>query len=88
MPHRPHRPQIARRRHGDAPEGTNRVWHGTRFNIINASKGPKHLAAKNHFVAMVGEYVGTCLFMIFALGGTKCVGRPLLVPRPCSRALR
>ncbi|GAA5889867.1 hypothetical protein JCM8208_001151 [Rhodotorula glutinis] len=76
MPHRPHRPHIARRRHGDAPEGTNRVWHGTRFNIIDASKGPKHLAAKNHFVAMVGEYVGTCLFMIFALGGTNVANVP------------
>jgi len=23
------------------------------------------------FIAMIGEYVGTVLFMIFALGGTK-----------------
>lgn len=28
------------------------------------------------FVAMIGEYVGTTLFMIFALGGTKWVQRP------------
>jgi aquaporin related protein len=27
------------------------------------------------FVAMIGEYVGTTLFMIFALGGTKWVDR-------------
>ena len=71
MPHRPHRPHIARRRHGDPPEGTNRFVHGTRFNIRDASQGPKTLALKNHLVACIGEYVGTCLFMIFALGGTK-----------------
>ena len=79
-----HRPHVGRR-HGDPPAGTSRIVHGSRFNIAAASKGPKHLAAKNHFVAMVGEYVGTCLFMIFALGGTKCVGRS--PPPPASSLL-
>ncbi|GAA5841135.1 hypothetical protein JCM9279_000551 [Rhodotorula babjevae] len=71
-----HGPHIAKRRHGDPPDGTSRIVHGSRFNIAAASKGPKHLAAKNHFVAMVGEYVGTCLFMIFALGGTNVANVP------------
>ncbi|GAA5889896.1 hypothetical protein JCM8208_001161 [Rhodotorula glutinis] len=72
----PHRPHFSRRLHGDAPEGTSRIWYGTRFNIDDASRAPKRLAAKNHFVAMVGEYVGTCLFMIFALGGTNVANVP------------
>jgi len=42
------------------------AWH-----IRKAPKGPKSLAIKNHFIAMIGEYVGTVLFMIFALGGTN-----------------
>lgn len=35
------------------------------------------------FIAMVGEFVGTVLFMIFALGGTKSV--PLV---PLSKSKR
>jgi len=34
------------------------------------------LALKNHFIAMIGEYVGTVLFMIFALGGTNVALTP------------
>ncbi|WVQ85388.1 hypothetical protein IAT38_007553 [Cryptococcus sp. DSM 104549] len=35
-----------------------------------APQGPKNLAYKNHFVAMIGEFVGTTLFILFCLGGT------------------
>ncbi len=31
------------------------------------------LAVKNHLVAMMGEFVGTFLFLLFALGGTNVV---------------
>ncbi|ORX35963.1 aquaporin-like protein [Kockovaella imperatae] len=37
---------------------------------------PRMLKFKNHFIAMVGEYVGTVLFMIFALGGTNVANMP------------
>ncbi|WWC99730.1 hypothetical protein V866_006635 [Kwoniella sp. B9012] len=42
------------------------TWH-----LKKPQQGPATLAIKNHFIAMVGEYVGTVLFMIFALGGTN-----------------
>ncbi|ORY23218.1 aquaporin-like protein [Naematelia encephala] len=41
------------------------------WNLTKPQQGPASLALKNHFIAMVGEYVGTVLFMIFALGGTN-----------------
>ncbi|KAF7970103.1 hypothetical protein HWV62_24976 [Athelia sp. TMB] len=41
------------------------------WNLKKPEQGPAMLAIKNHFIAMIGEYVGTVLFMIFALGGTK-----------------
>ena len=31
------------------------------------------LSAKNHFIAMMGEFVGTFLFLFFAFGGTNAV---------------
>ncbi|GFZ43569.1 Putative uncharacterized protein [Saitozyma sp. JCM 24511] len=34
-------------------------------------KPPMSLQVKNHVVAMIGEYVGTVLFLMFAFGGTK-----------------
>ncbi|GAA5868097.1 hypothetical protein JCM8547_003342 [Rhodosporidiobolus lusitaniae] len=46
-------------------------WH-----LRRPTKGPKSLAIKNHFIAMVGEFVGTSLFMIFALGGTNVANIP------------
>ncbi|GAA5821933.1 hypothetical protein JCM11251_004784 [Rhodosporidiobolus azoricus] len=46
-------------------------WH-----LRKPSQGPAALAAKNHFVAVVGEFVGTTLFMIFALGGTNVANIP------------
>ncbi|GAA6023104.1 hypothetical protein JCM10207_007721 [Rhodosporidiobolus poonsookiae] len=47
------------------------AWH-----LRRPTKGPASLAARNHFIAMVGEYVGTTLFMIFALGGTNVANIP------------
>ncbi|WWD17853.1 hypothetical protein CI109_102297 [Kwoniella shandongensis] len=46
-------------------------WH-----LKTPTQGPATLAIKNHFIAMVGEYVGTVLFMIFALGGTNVANIP------------
>jgi aquaporin related protein len=31
------------------------------------------LAAKNHFIAMMAEFTGTFMFLLFALGGTNVV---------------
>lgn len=31
------------------------------------------LSLKNHFIAMMGEFVGTFLFLLFAFGGTNAV---------------
>jgi aquaporin related protein len=31
------------------------------------------LAVKNHFIAMMSEFAGTFLFLLFALGGTNVV---------------
>ncbi|WWC58698.1 uncharacterized protein I303_101242 [Kwoniella dejecticola CBS 10117] len=47
------------------------TWH-----LKKPAQGPATLAIKNHFIAMVGEYVGTVLFMIFALGGTNVANIP------------
>ncbi|WWC66295.1 uncharacterized protein I206_100196 [Kwoniella pini CBS 10737] len=47
------------------------TWH-----LKTPTQGPATLAIKNHFIAMIGEYVGTVLFMIFALGGTNVANIP------------
>ncbi|KAK8865956.1 hypothetical protein IAR55_001105 [Kwoniella newhampshirensis] len=53
-------------------KGRNPInWH-----LRTPTQGPASLAIKNHFIAMVGEYVGTVLFMIFALGGTNVANIP------------
>ncbi|KAK5127316.1 hypothetical protein LTR08_004355 [Meristemomyces frigidus] len=41
----------------------------TAMRIPFARRIPDHI--RNHFVAMCGEYVGTVLFLFFALGGTQ-----------------
>ncbi|GAA5986434.1 hypothetical protein JCM11641_000999 [Rhodosporidiobolus odoratus] len=46
------------------------------YHLRKPMQGPTSLAIKNHFVAMVGEFVGTTLFMIFALGGTNVANIP------------
>ncbi|GAA5823247.1 hypothetical protein JCM3770_000096 [Rhodotorula araucariae] len=57
-----------------------REHHPSRFNyhIRRPAYGPRRLAIKNHVVAMVGEYVGTTLFLMFALGGTNVANTPTL----------
>ncbi|GFZ47397.1 Aquaporin-2 [Saitozyma sp. JCM 24511] len=54
----------------DTPRGKSRRgpfnWH-----LRRPEQGPVALAIKNHFIAMVGEYVGTVLFLMFAFGGTN-----------------
>jgi MIP family channel proteins len=39
-------------------------------------KPPMSLQVKNHVVAMIGEYVGTVLFLMFAFGGTNVALAP------------
>ncbi|KAJ9108067.1 hypothetical protein QFC20_003636 [Naganishia adeliensis] len=46
------------------------------WNIKKADQVPRRLAIKNHFVAMVGEYVGTTLFLLLALGATNVANVP------------
>ncbi|KAJ9108594.1 hypothetical protein QFC19_002310 [Naganishia cerealis] len=47
-----------------------------KWNIRKADQAPARLAIKNHFVAMVGEYVGTTLFLLLALGATNVANIP------------
>ena len=37
---------------------------------------------KNHLVAMLSEFVGTFLFLLFAFGGTNAVNDPTVVDSP------
>lgn len=60
----------ARRRHRLRQRGPL-GWHTRK-----ADQGPTSLALKNHFIAMIGEFVGTVLFLIFALGGTNVALTP------------
>ncbi|KAJ9115885.1 hypothetical protein QFC22_005028 [Naganishia vaughanmartiniae] len=46
------------------------------WNVRKADQAPARLAIKNHFVAMVGEYVGTTLFLLLALGATNVANIP------------
>jgi len=46
------------------------------YHLRAPAKGSNSLAIKNHFIAMIGEYVGTCMFLIFALGGTNVANIP------------
>jgi len=56
---------------GIDPNATALNW-----NVRRPTQGPVGLAIKNHFVAMVGEYVGTTLFLLLALGGTNVANIP------------
>ena len=44
------------------------------------------LTVKNHLVAMMGEFVGTFLFLLFALGGTNVVNAAPLQGQPADLA--
>lgn len=68
----------------DRPGRTIRLpWHRRKDNIPDENEtmvsrrvpliSMLPLAAKNHFVAMSGEFTGTFLFLLFALGGTNVV---------------
>ncbi|GAA6001372.1 uncharacterized protein JCM10292_007038 [Rhodotorula paludigena] len=57
-------------------KGRHRPVHGLNWHVRAPSTGPTRLAIKNHFIAMVGEYVGTTLFLLFALGGTNVANIP------------
>ncbi|GAA5934648.1 uncharacterized protein JCM15063_003031 [Sporobolomyces koalae] len=54
----------------------NRFHGRTNYHLKPAATGPKGLAIKNHLIAMIGEFVGTSLFMLFALGGTNVANIP------------
>lgn len=46
-------------------------WH-----VRKPHHAPTKLVVKNHFVAMVGEFVGTTLFLLIAFGGTNIANVP------------
>ncbi|GHJ90260.1 hypothetical protein NliqN6_6662 [Naganishia liquefaciens] len=46
------------------------------WNVRQAEQSPRRLAIKNHFIACVGEYVGTTLFLLLALGATNVANIP------------
>ncbi|GAA5918514.1 hypothetical protein JCM1841_003275 [Sporobolomyces salmonicolor] len=46
-----------------------------RLECLKAKPGTRKFVLKNHFIAMVGEFVGTTLFLIFALGGANVASR-------------
>jgi glycerol uptake facilitator-like aquaporin len=46
------------------------------WNVRKAEQTPARLAIKNHFIACVGEYVGTTLFLLLALGATNVANIP------------
>ncbi|GAA5927486.1 uncharacterized protein JCM15063_005914 [Sporobolomyces koalae] len=45
------------------------------YEALKAEPGTTKYKLKNHFIAMVGEFVGTTLFLIFALGGADVASR-------------
>jgi aquaporin related protein len=53
--------------HAKGPLG----WH-----IKKPEQSPARLAIKNHFIACVGEFVGTTLFLLLALGATNVANIP------------
>ncbi|CAD6571318.1 MAG: hypothetical protein TREMPRED_000241 [Tremellales sp. Tagirdzhanova-0007] len=65
-------------RSANDPERRNQLKKRSQVNwhLRSPDQGPGSLALKNHFIAMTGEYVGTVLFMIFALGGTNVANIP------------
>jgi aquaporin rerated protein, other eukaryote len=44
------------------------------------------LSVKNHFVAMLAEFAGTFMFLLFALGGTNVVNAAPLDAQPADLA--
>ncbi|BGP30654.1 hypothetical protein JCM10296v2_002411 [Rhodotorula toruloides] len=48
------------------------------FRIRKPNYGPRHLAFKNHAVAAIDEFVGMCLFLFFAFGGTNVANMAVL----------
>lgn len=61
---------------GDPNQTTTKKRNPITWHLRTPDQGPATLAIKNHFIAMIGEYVGTVLFMIFALGGTNVANIP------------
>ncbi|GAA5964302.1 hypothetical protein JCM3765_006450 [Sporobolomyces pararoseus] len=45
------------------------------YDAVHAEPGSTKYKIKNHFIAMVGEFVGTTLFLLFALGGSDVASR-------------
>ena len=60
--------------------------HETQVSRRIAFLGFLPLDIKNHFVAMMGEFVGTFLFLLFAFGGTNAVNAAPLAGRPADLA--
>ncbi|GAA5893036.1 uncharacterized protein JCM6883_007545 [Sporobolomyces salmoneus] len=45
------------------------------YDALRAEPGTTKYTVKNHFIAMLGEFVGTTLFLLFALGGANVASR-------------
>ncbi|GAA6004742.1 hypothetical protein JCM11491_002213 [Sporobolomyces phaffii] len=45
------------------------------YEAFRAEPGTTKYTVKNHFIAMLGEFVGTTLFLLFALGGSDVASR-------------
>lgn len=58
-------------KHKHVHTGKRMRKHAFNYNLRDPAQGSNTLAMKNHFIAAIGEYVGTCMFLLFALGGTN-----------------
>ncbi|WVN89049.1 uncharacterized protein L203_104265 [Cryptococcus depauperatus CBS 7841] len=56
--------------HKNGPVESDGSKHRHLHSPLKSDYNPRALEAKNHVVAMIGEYVGTSLFILFCLGGT------------------
>jgi hypothetical protein len=66
---------MARRTNLLPPPGSTKRSRGN-WHLRVPLRVSTRTAIKNHFVAAVGEYVGTTLFLFFALGGTNVANIP------------
>ncbi|GAA6030351.1 hypothetical protein JCM8097_009063 [Rhodosporidiobolus ruineniae] len=59
---------------GGGGAGSGRGW--TRWYRREPMRAPTRLVVKNHFIAFIGEFVGTATFLFFALGATTVANIP------------
>ncbi|GAA5830648.1 hypothetical protein JCM3766R1_003374 [Sporobolomyces carnicolor] len=67
-----HPPARAGHKHPHLHHSGKRIRKGRfDYHLRDPAAGSNTLAIKNHFIAAIGEFVGTCMFLLFALGGTN-----------------